>query len=724
MYAQQDAPMTLAGPNPYYFTYSDENPSSDANHAPNSSQDDRIPQTENYYPQYPPASEPYGMNNLWELQGNPSVNANVFPNGNGVMDQTAANIANIPYYTNMPRAVRPMDFQPDAYFDPSMPGPSSFQVPQRNFFFNQCAPAAQPSMPYEDEPIPTAPMQSYSPDQNFPPNPLSGPIDQYTQAAPPSVPYEQEPMSTAPMQSYSPDQNFAQNPLPGPINSQMFDPALSSGNKYIQSPYSEKTAFLSRNSLQTNRSEQVSSPRAELEWVLVDPTKKDCRREKRTRTQLDIENRKEDIQRLKEFGGACMWCHRSKKKCDPAQVCQPCRSNKRRCIRSSSQLCLIGLSKSPTQENPPIFGPPSKEALDTLFFLTNKTFSDQQIVKVHLSIQHEDKPPIVELTKTHMHPNRPETKILVHEFIHWAANRVQLTDLENFIEPYSAHSLVITAIRTIKLLMIIQNLATTDVQLRASDADLARSTLLLVLIVSFQKLAEVSDRFTAELCEALRQRSTEPTRLEKKDGIQSCLSLGPVIVATDLYFQLVDSLLDLIEIPVVELIFKHLDTHICEAHANLKSILKSAGAHRPKRAKGLKAKKAPGDQLPAFPSTRYFTLIFQVGVVDTNDNSQLTTTNSELISYDVENLFKSVIENLGTSQTPSKEGEKVPVALAEEPAQSASTEKTETDNNPNTMVSGSPSMQSDTFDDILNSLPSDWALDADENMYCGLFEDQ
>ncbi|KAJ5925294.1 hypothetical protein N7454_007933 [Penicillium verhagenii] len=727
VYAQQEAPMTRTGPNPYYFSYSDENLSSDTNYASNSSQDDMIPQTEDHYPQYPLAPEPYGMNNLWELQGSPSVNANDFTNGNGAMHQPAANIANIPY-TNMPHAVGPMGFQSNAY-DFSMPGPSSSQVPQGNMFFNQFAPAAQPSLPYEEEPITTAPMQSYSPDQNFPPNPLSGPIDQYTQAAPPSVPYEQEPMSTAPMQSYSPDQNLTQNPHapPRPINFQI--PVTVSPIEYmyayVQSEYGNDKPYVPSNSLHTKKREQVLPEETGLEWILVNPTKKECHREKRTRTQLDIENRKEDIQKLKEFGGACLWCHRSKKKCDPAEVCQPCRSNKRRCIRCSSQLRLIGRSKSTAQKNPlTMLGPPSQEALEALFLLTNKAFSDQQIVKAHLSIQHENKFPSLELSKTHMDPYRPETKSLVNEFIYWAANCVQLTDLENFTEPYSAHSLVITAIRTIKFFMIIRNLVRTEVQLRSSDADLARSTLLLVLIVSLQKLAEVSDGFTSELCEALRQRTTEPTRLDKKSGLQGCLSLGPVFVATDLYFKLVGSLLDLFKIPVIELIFKHVDTHIREVHANLKSILKSIGPTHLKRAKGKGAKNAPGEQIPALPSARYFTLSFRVGAVDTNEHSQLTTVNSELTSYGVENLLQGLAENWRSTQNLSKAGENIPVALAEEPAQSAFTQETETDNNPNTMVSGSPSMQSDIFDDILNSFPSDWALDADENMYCGLFENQ
>ncbi|KAJ5935327.1 hypothetical protein N7466_004874 [Penicillium verhagenii] len=76
-----------------------------------------------------------------------------------------------------------------------------------------------------------------------------------------------------------------------------------------------------------------ASPTLGYDFVIEDPTNPLGYREKRFRSRTELDKQKEDIRHLKEYGGACLACHRSKKKCGPSTPCPPCLAHDRKCVR-------------------------------------------------------------------------------------------------------------------------------------------------------------------------------------------------------------------------------------------------------------------------------------------------------------------------------------------------------------------------------------------------------
>lgn len=76
-----------------------------------------------------------------------------------------------------------------------------------------------------------------------------------------------------------------------------------------------------------------ASPPACYDFVMEDPTNPHGYREKRFRSRMELDKQKEEIRHLKQYGGACLSCYRSKKKCGPSTPCPPCLTNGRECVR-------------------------------------------------------------------------------------------------------------------------------------------------------------------------------------------------------------------------------------------------------------------------------------------------------------------------------------------------------------------------------------------------------
>ncbi|KAJ5646265.1 hypothetical protein N7490_002637 [Penicillium lividum] len=529
-------------------------------------------------------------------------------------------------------------------------------------------------------------------------------------------PTTRSPYQGSSLTAQSPELKLPSNAVTGSIGSKISFPDSSSQYKYVPSHYSEAVA---KELMMLSMASPLNSS---LQWIAVDPRSKKRHREKRVRTRLEMENRKEDIQKLKEFGGACLWCHRSKKKCDAAQNCELCRANKRNCIRSHSQLCLIGQVKASTNQNSiPYFGPPSQEALGAMRLMADNAFSDRPIVKACLYIQHADGLKGLEMTKNDMDPRRTETQRLINEFNYLTSTGIHSLDLETLSETYPGHLLVSPVIRMTKLYMLIRNLATTRIHLFSSDANLAQSILLLVLIVSIQSLVGMSESFSVDLCEALRRRNTETTTPNQKRQQKGTSNKSSLSVAAELYCKLVADLLNLIESPVIALIFTHFDTQLLEVRNNIKGILASINSIHSNRAKAA-IKRDSDEEVPPFPPAQHFELAFRVKSLDANGYSESTRANDEFYIevpeqriYDVETFLQSGIDNLESLQNPLTEDLKSPV-LVEVPTQSVSTE-TETDITSHTEFLDTPSIESDTFDEILDSAPWDWA---DDELYSSL----
>ncbi|KAK5797850.1 hypothetical protein VI817_004141 [Penicillium citrinum] len=90
-----------------------------------------------------------------------------------------------------------------------------------------------------------------------------------------------------------------------------------------------------------------ASPECSLRVVIEDPTNPKPCREKRTRTEEERSQRKEDAQRLKAMGGACSSCHQCKKKCGLGTPCPQCLRTGKTCIRRSPN------SSSSSDNTPP-----------------------------------------------------------------------------------------------------------------------------------------------------------------------------------------------------------------------------------------------------------------------------------------------------------------------------------------------------------------------------------
>ncbi|KAJ5905611.1 uncharacterized protein N7473_002527 [Penicillium subrubescens] len=76
------------------------------------------------------------------------------------------------------------------------------------------------------------------------------------------------------------------------------------------------------------------SPEGELKIIMEDPQNGHLHREKRIRTQEELDDQKEGMRVLKDNGGACQACYKSKKRCGPGDPCPPCAARNRECIRS------------------------------------------------------------------------------------------------------------------------------------------------------------------------------------------------------------------------------------------------------------------------------------------------------------------------------------------------------------------------------------------------------
>ena len=128
-------------------------------------------------------------------------------------------------------------------------------------------------------------------------------------------------------------------------------------------------------SIQNSKSCSLES---DLNFIIEDPSQSQSFRERKPRSKLDLEKQKEDIRQLKQFGGACLWCYRSKKKCGAADTCPLCLVNGRKCIRNSAQLSLVAPMVYPMRTSVPILGPPSREALHTLRLLAQNTYNEKR----------------------------------------------------------------------------------------------------------------------------------------------------------------------------------------------------------------------------------------------------------------------------------------------------------------------------------------------------------
>ncbi|KAJ5606043.1 hypothetical protein N7510_008824 [Penicillium lagena] len=339
-------------------------------------------------------------------------------------------------------------------------------------------------------------------------------------------------------------------------------------------------------------------------------------RERRIRSKVDVEKQKENTRLLKMFGGACLWCYRSKKRCEPANTCRSCASNRRKCIRESSQLSLFG----PTVELSAndglaafLLSPPSREALTTLRVLSNKILKREPGLRVVMNLRQTGDGHIQTWAIDLRDAQTAVSSVWGHPvaaFIAEANKYVWCTELVKFEKAYHLHPLVQSAIAMARMFMTLRCLGQTNIHVSRFDVDIARLTLFYVLVVCSRDLAEKSERFAGILCEALRRKDLHYGF--NNGNHEEVNPVSPIWAATALYYRVVTGLLDLHTCLSIAPIFNSFSSHLEGVHSSLWSILKWVSPSQEPCGKGFLTA-ALNNEIPVLPSREYFDLALWLG---------------------------------------------------------------------------------------------------------------
>ncbi|KAJ5156621.1 hypothetical protein N7492_009424 [Penicillium capsulatum] len=373
--------------------------------------------------------------------------------------------------------------------------------------------------------------------------------------------------------------------------------------------------------------ENCRDPVSSYEFVTEDPTMPLTRIERRPRTKEELQQQKEGIRRLRKFGGACLWCYRSKKRCGPASPCPPCQTNHRECVRNSDQLRLIGpivvlICRDPSFM---IAGPPSPAELSRLCRLGDKPF--QRMARFHALINFRphgnttrgNNPLlnawIMEVTQEDAVLSR-KTRSAVDQFTSKATKYVQCPKLEKLKDIYGDHPLAQTALKMATLFLNMGSTLQAPIYVHPCDMDSGRLTVFLILAVCGQDLAEISDNFAIDLCDALRRKDKGlKNRFSSKKFRQSpSHPVDPVWIATALYYRVVCGLCDLYcTSPAIRTIWGPHEASISSLRHSLWCMLRSTYS-----SKGAMRDILDG-QIPELSPSYTFDLSFCVGPIGPSD---------------------------------------------------------------------------------------------------------
>lgn len=374
--------------------------------------------------------------------------------------------------------------------------------------------------------------------------------------------------------------------------------------------------------------EETPGPGGVFEFVVEDPTIPTSRIDRRPRSKEQLESQKEESRLLRKFGGACLWCYRSKKKCGPTSPCQPCLSNRRKCIRSPDQLHLIGPTVITVGHDPSLFitGPLAPSELGRLCRLGHQPF--QKVTRFHAVInfrphgkvsQDNELPPstwTMEVIEDDAVLSR-RTRSAVDQFTSKASKYVLDNELGKLTDSYSDHPLVRTALKMAALFINICSTLKAPIYVHPFDMESGRLTMFVILVVCSQDLAEMSDNLAMDLCDALRRK--DKGILDRISGMRhrqrSSYPLDPVWVATALYHRVVCGLLDLhCTSPPIRTVWGPVEEQLSSLRNSLWCILKTTYS-----SKGI-IKDTVDEQIPFLLSTTSFDLAFGLGPIDHNES--------------------------------------------------------------------------------------------------------
>ncbi|KGO78384.1 hypothetical protein PITC_068470 [Penicillium italicum] len=307
-------------------------------------------------------------------------------------------------------------------------------------------------------------------------------------------------------------------------------------------------------------------------WDPADPAKSDKIHEKVPRNAAELQQQREDIAALKKAGGSCMACYRAKKKCGTTTPCPPCLSKGNRiCFRSWGDLCLLG---PPTGGSFMIPGFPSQEAKYALQCMSQEAFSRMETFDAVVNIRETYGG---NCSAWHWTVTRSSitlssrTECPVDDFLSGVTSVLPLVDIFKLGDPYQHSSLVWTAVGIAKLFLAIQGLAQARIRTSWFETSAGRLVSFYLLILSFRKLAQVSQEFCSGLYVALcgkdKQNSNKKSRSRKENDID------PAWMAAALYYRVVCGLQDLQKHAAIARTFGPFSCYLSGVREKLEDIL-------------------------------------------------------------------------------------------------------------------------------------------------------
>lgn len=302
-------------------------------------------------------------------------------------------------------------------------------------------------------------------------------------------------------------------------------------------------------------------------FVIYKPGSPTAYREKRIRTKEEEELQKEDSRRLKEHGGACVWCYVNKKKCSTESPCRLCSSNKRMCFRDGSELWLC----------PPIVDQPKKNfqrAKENVFWQANQIFrhlqelwSPQSGITVAFAVirQNDLRLLATDISQVSINDTR-QTQGLKENMISASQTNIALTGLEQLIRL----PLVDSAAGVLKLLAAITAVSRSSVYFRPVELQAARAAMFFILSIHAQALCEKSAEFCSQLYDTLRRKESNEQHYGEPLPTDP---VNPIWIALGLYYRVLSHLTNFEPASSISPIFHGIKAHAETIIPNVRQLL-------------------------------------------------------------------------------------------------------------------------------------------------------
>ncbi|KAJ9352513.1 hypothetical protein DTO280E4_7111 [Paecilomyces variotii] len=368
--------------------------------------------------------------------------------------------------------------------------------------------------------------------------------------------------------------------------------------------------------LTVNHEAPRCSPGPRFSIVIEDPKSPHVHREKRVRTKEDTERQREDIRRLKERGGACVWCYLNKKKCDIKNPCSPCSVNKRACFRDATQLWLyVPLLDPSTRKSSEIIKEETfKSANEAFLRLLDMSLPQPGATQAVVKIRWHDPNPVDLLIADISQLSLADTEVsdgLKENLIQKSLANIQSPTLQNLDSDAVNAPLIQSGIKMLGLLAALVTLSRSRVYVRPADLGPARMTMFFILATHAKALCETSERFCTELCETMRRKSSHENataRLQERDGQRLH---NPVWVAAAIYHRVITGILEFGPNPLISEIFVGMKSRLRELRSKVNHIQDSVPQYQDHDKLSSKPTSIePSACVPDVPVLDYFEITF------------------------------------------------------------------------------------------------------------------